>query len=203
MNKLQATQQVDSETLAETPNMIALHVGCGSRCATTLHSAFRGPEWTEVRLDIDPNAEPDIVASITDMPMIREQSVDAVFSSHNLEHLEAFEVPLALAEFHRVLRPGGVLLVTLPDLEGVAKLIVEGKLEETVYQSPAGPVAPLDILYGFRPFQVAGGNSMAHRMGFTMKSLGARLCEAGFVEGKLWTEGLDLWAMVLRPQDQS
>jgi len=179
--------------------LLVLHVGCGSRGATALHEAFRGPGWRELRLDVDPAARPDIVASMTNMPMVDSASVDAVFSSHNLEHLEAHEVPLALGEFFRVLRPGGLLLVTMPDLEAVARLVVEGKLEETVYESPAGPVAPIDILFGFRPFIARGARAMAHRTGFTLRSLGRHLRDAGFTEGKLWSEGLDLWAFTTRP----
>jgi SAM-dependent methyltransferase len=179
--------------------LIVLHVGCGSRAARSLHEAFRGPNWRELRLDIDPAAEPDIVASITDMAPLEAESVDAVFSSHNLEHLAAHEVPCALAEFRRVLRPGGLLLVTLPDLMAVAQLIVEGELEAPVYTSAAGPVTPLDILYGYRPFLALGGSAMAHRTGFTLESLREHLCGAGFLEQQLWTQGLDLWALVTRP----
>ena len=43
-------------------------------------------------------------------------SVDAVFSSHNIEHLYPHEVPLALKEFMRVLKPDGFVLMTCPDL---------------------------------------------------------------------------------------
>ena len=179
--------------------LVCLHVGCGSKAASGLHPAFTAPGWSELRLDIDPAVEPDVVASITDMAPVGDQCVDAVFSSHNLEHLEAHEVPRALAEFHRVLRPGGMLLVTLPDLEAVARLVVEGKLEETVYESPAGPVAPIDMLFGFRPFLALGATPMAHRTGFTLDTLRGHLLAAGFEEQKLWREGLDLWAMVRRP----
>ena len=179
--------------------LVCLHVGCGSRAASGLHPAFTAPGWSELRLDIDPAVEPDVVASITDMAPVADRCVDAVFSSHNLEHLEAHEVPRALAEFHRVLRPGGMLLVTLPDLEAVARLVVEGKLEETVYESPAGPVAPIDMLFGFRPFLALGATPMSHRTGFTLDTLRGHLLAAGFEEQKLWREGLDLWAMVRRP----
>jgi len=61
--------------------------------------------------------QPDIVCSITDMSPVAADSVDAVWSSHNLEHLQRHEVPVALAEFLRVLKPAGLLLLTLPDLQ--------------------------------------------------------------------------------------
>ena len=37
---------------------------------------------------------------MTDMSMVDSAAVDAVWSSHNLEHLYAHEVPVALGEFH-------------------------------------------------------------------------------------------------------
>ncbi len=178
--------------------LVVLHVGCGPRNATGLHPAFSGPDWDEVRLDIDPAVRPDVVGSITDLGVISDGSVDAVWSSHNLEHLEPHEVPLALAEFHRVLRPGGLLLLTLPDIESVCRLVAEGNLEEPVYTSPAGPVAPLDILYGFRPLLERGHVHYAHRTAFTARTLARHLANAGFEEGKVWSEELNLWALMTR-----
>jgi predicted SAM-dependent methyltransferase len=196
----QTTPDTTTEgTQDELQRLTVLHVGCGSREASGLHQAFQGPNWCELRLDIDPTVNPDVVASITDMSPVADGSVEAVFSSHNLEHLESHQVPLALAEFLRVLRNGGMLLLTLPDLQAVAKLVAEGQLEETVYESPAGPVAPLDILYGFRPFLALGATTMAHRTGFTLESLRQHLAAAGFQEDKLWSENLNLWALVRKP----
>lgn len=48
-------------------------------------------------------------------------SADAVYSSHVLEHLERDVVPAVLAESLRVLKPGGVLRVVVPDLERQAR----------------------------------------------------------------------------------
>src|SRR5262249_34108260 len=122
---------------AVTADKIVLHVGCGPKDPASLHAMFRGPGWREVRLDIDPAVRPDIVGSITNMAAVTSGCVAGVWSSHNLEHLFAHEVPLALREFWRVLRPGGVALVTLPDLQRVAELVAADKLEDVAYVSPA------------------------------------------------------------------
>src|SRR5215468_464987 len=114
---------------------IVLNVGCGYPLRQKLHPHFHGPEWREVRLDLDPAVQPDIVCSITDMSPVPAASMDAVWSSHNLEHLQRHEVPLALKEFLRVLKPRGLLLLTLPDLQQVARFVVEDRLEDEAYTS--------------------------------------------------------------------
>lgn len=160
----------------------ALHVGCG---AATLKSApryFHGPEWEEVRLDINPDAKPDIVASMLDMSPVASASMDALYSSHNVEHVHPHEVDIVLREFRRVLKPDGLCVVTVPDLQSVAALVAQDCLEDTAYVSPAGPIAPLDILYGHRASMAGGNLFMAHKTGFTAKTLGQALLRAGFAQ---------------------
>lgn len=129
------------------------------------------------------------------MSPVAAESVDAVWSSHNLEHLQRHEVPLALAEFLRVLRPCGLLLVTLPDLQQVARLVYEDRLEDEAYTSLSGPITPLDMIFGHTPSLARGNQFMAHRTGFTARTLHKLLSEAGFVEIRLRRGGsFDLWA---------
>lgn len=162
-----------------------LHVGCGVDARGKLPPVFRGAEWREIRLDIDPEVLPDFVATITDMGVIADEAVDAVYSSHNLEHLYPHEVPLALREMHRVLKPSGFAFIKLPDLQEVARYVAEGLLEDPLYESPVGPIAPLDVLFGHRPSLAAGNVFMAHRTGFTRDTLGAALIKAGFAAAML------------------
>ena len=159
-----------------------LHVGCGGKRKDMTTRGFSTPEWNELRLDIDARVEPDIVGSMLDMPAVAAASVDAVFSNHNIEHLYPHEVALALAEFRRVLKPDGFAVIACPDLQSVCALIAEDKLTEPAYVSPAGPIAPLDILYGFRPAMARGNLYMAHHCGFTQKVLTGTLHAAGFVK---------------------
>jgi hypothetical protein len=160
--------------------MDVLHVGCGPYGREKLPPIFHHTGWREIRLDIDPEVHPDFVASITDMRVISDSVVDAVYSSHNVEHLYPHEVSLALGEIRRVLRPIGFALIKVPDLQEVARHVAEGKLEVPLYTSPMGPIAPLDILYGHRSSLALGNLFMAHRTGFTGETLGAALIKAGF-----------------------
>lgn len=177
-----------------------LHVGCGPKKKDRTTRAFAQDDWHEVRLDIDPAARPDIVGTMLDMSAVASSSVDAVFSSHNIEHLYPHEVQTALNEFLRVLRPDGFLVITCPDLQSVAALIADDKLTETAYTSPAGPITPLDILYGHRPHLSSGNLYMAHRCGFTLKVLSATLRTAGFasVAGLRRPSFFDLWAVAVK-----
>jgi len=180
-----------------------LHVGCGRNTSADLPAPFNQPPWQEIRLDIDPGVQPDIVASITDMAPIGDATMHALWSSHNLEHLYPHQVPAALAEFARVLMPDGFAVITVPDLERVAAAIAQGRLTAPAYVSPAGPVAPIDMLYGFRPSLAEGHLHMAHRTGFTSDSLGAALREAGFGAAVVCRDGgWFLWAVAsLRGED--
>lgn len=179
-----------------------LHVGCGDKRQGDLPPPFNQAPWQEIRLDIDAGMAPDVLASITDMRMVATGSVQGIYSAHNLEHLYPHEVDAALREFARVLAPNGVAVITTPDLEMVARSIIEGKLTDAAYISPAGPVAPIDMLYGFRPALANGCLNMAHRTGFTATSLVAALGKAGFLNiaacsDKFWA----VWAVASRNQE--
>ncbi len=178
-----------------------LHVGCGyvRKDHTTL--GFSNDSWKEIRLDIDPEVKPDIVASMTDMKVVPDSSVDAVYTSHNIEHLYWFEIPKAIREFHRVLKDDGFLVITCPDIQSICQLIAEGKLLETCYVSSAGPVTPFDVLYGFRPRITEKSKYMAHHAGFSQKTLVATLRENGFqtvASHKRGAPAFDLYALATK-----
>jgi len=179
---------------------VVLHVGCGLVEEQGLHERYLGPQWHEVRLDVDPGVEPDVVASITDMSPVPDAWSDAVYSHHNIEHIFAHEVPLAMSEFFRVLRPGGEVLLSTPDLQNVARTIASGRLEDTLYRSGAGPISALDIVYGLRSDILTGRDYMAHRTGFTRGTLARKLGAAGFVDIEVTRQApYVLWASARRP----
>ena len=159
--------------------MKLLHVGCGPKRKLEI-KGFNAAEWEEIRFDIDEKVNPDVLGTMTDMSRISSNSIDAIYSSHNIEHLYPHEVSIALTEFLRVLRDDGFAMITCPDLQSVSKLVAEGKLLEPAYISPSGPIAPIDMLYGFRPSMQAGNLYMSHRCGFTQKTLIDTFVQAGF-----------------------
>lgn len=177
-----------------------LHVGCGRKRKAQTTKGFDTPEWREVRLDIDPTVKPDIVGTLTDMAAVGDGAMDGLYSSHNIEHLYPHEVPGALAEFRRVLTPQGFCVITCPDLQSVGALVAEGRLTEAVYVSPAGPISPLDMIYGHLTDLAKGNLYMAHRTGFTDATLEAALRAVGFANVVMLRRprALDLWALATK-----
>lgn len=187
--------------------MRLLHVGCGPKTKAATTNAFNTDEWEEVRFDIDEAVNPDVIGTMTDMSAIESSSIDAIYSSHNIEHLYPHEVAIALTEFFRVLKDDGFVMLTCPDLQSVCALVADDKLLEPAYVSPAGPIAPIDMLYGFRPSMAAGNLYMSHRSGFTTKTLIGTFQHHGFksVAGVRREKYFDLFCLASKkelPEDE-
>ena len=163
-----------------------LHVGCGQKRKHQTTKGFNTSTWEEVRFDIDEDVSPDLTGTIIDMNNVATGSMDAIYSSHNIEHVYPHEVAIALKEFSRVLSPKGFVVITCPDLQSVCELVAKDMLLEPAYTSPAGPITPLDILYGHRASLERGNLYMAHKCGFTLNVLISVLQGHGFssVAGK-------------------
>jgi hypothetical protein len=157
-----------------------LHVGCGPARKGPRTPGFDTSDWREIRLDIDPSVQPDVVTSLTDMSAVETEAAEAIFSSHNIEHLYPHEVPLALGEFRRVLKDDGYAVITCPDVQAIAQFIAQNGIDAVAYQSGMGPITPLDMLYGHNASMARGNLYMAHRTAFTRDSLARALGRAGF-----------------------
>jgi SAM-dependent methyltransferase len=176
---------------------VVLNLGSGS--ADGLRTLPYFESWKELRVDVNPEVEPDIVASAVDLGDCEDGAVDAVWSSHCIEHLLPHEVPLALKEIRRVLSPAGFALIVVPDLQAVAAWVAEDRLHEVIYESPAGPVTAHDVIFGFGPAIERGETCMAHRCGFTPTLMLERLQEARFAQILLRRRAtLELGSLVTR-----
>lgn len=164
---------------------VVLHAGCGQHKLPPWFDQYQPLE--EVRLDIEPKYHPDIIGSITAIHTLSER-FDAVSCSHTLEHLYPYEVPVALAEFRRVLKPGGFVMVMVPDLEDVRPT------EEVLYSMPCGGmVCGLDLIYGLR-WTIEQSVHMAHHCGFTAVTLQKVMEQAGF--SQVVTKRMAVWNLL-------
>lgn len=98
------------ERLEAKPRRILLNLGCGSR---------HHPEW----LNIDKNSnDPAVIPyDLQNGVPVADGQADVVYHSHVLEHLPPSQAPVFLRECFRALKPGGLLRVVIPDLEGLVR----------------------------------------------------------------------------------
>ena len=106
-----------------------LNLGCGGRF-------HRG--W--VNVDIVSSDPARVVQhNILESLPFDDSTFDAVYHSHVLEHLPRAAAPRFLAECRRVLRPGGVLRIVVPDLETITRLYLENLAAAWAGDSTATP----------------------------------------------------------------
>lgn len=126
--------------------------------------------WTV--LNIQPGPIVDIVGDCTDLSMIESETVEDVYASHVLEHLGHMkELPKALGEIFRVLKPGGRLMISVPDLEILCHLFVHP--ESTAQRR----LSLMKFMFGAQEDQ-----HDFHRVGMWWDYLGFQLHTAKFVD---------------------
>ena len=157
-----------------------LNVGCGPENKSNI-KGFNKNSWKEIRFDIDKKVNPDIVGTLTDMKLVETGSVDAVYSSHSIDHIYPHEVRIALKEFYRVLKDDGIVVIKCPDLQSVCEAVAKDKLLEPLYETSGGDkISPIDILFGWRIPIAQGNEYVAHKCGFTYSVLNSSFFEVGF-----------------------
>jgi len=141
--------------------------------------------WQVIRLDVAKDTEPDILLDARQLATLPPGEYDAVYSSHFLEHFGPWELPGVLAGMRHVLKPGGWCEARVPDLGGLIRLVAGENLEMDawLYDSPAGPIAVRDVIYGYAPF-VQRSEFMQHKTGFSADSLAVLMKGCGF--SRVW-----------------
>ena len=130
------------------------------------HEAREG--WTLLNAQQRPGV--DVIGTVTDLSMFADNTVTEAYASHVYEHLGyQKELPTALREVHRILVPGGLLRVAVPDLEILAKLFVSPQLnlsEKFHIQRMVmgGQIDDYDFHKTAFSFQILG--AMLHQNGF-------------------------------------
>jgi SAM-dependent methyltransferase len=94
--------------------MRLLNLGCG---------AHYHADW--VNVDIAPDSPQVLAVDLGGELPFREQSFDAAYCSHVLEHLAPADAAALLRRIHGLLKPGGILRVVVPDLEALARAYLE------------------------------------------------------------------------------
>jgi hypothetical protein len=104
--------------------MQMLNLGCGATCH---------PAWTNV--DVKVFAPGVIAHDLTKGVPFSDARFDVVYCSHMLEHFEPEAGENFLRECLRVLKPGGVIRIVVPDLEQIVRAYLE-KLDAAATGQP-------------------------------------------------------------------
>lgn len=140
-----------------------LHLGCGSKHL---------PGYYHVDALDYPHV--DRIGPVDDLSFLTDNSVEHIYACHLLEHFGRKEHVDVLREWFRVLKPGGVLRLAVPDFEACAKLYVAGELANG-----------LETIKGL----VMGGQRDKydyHGCIFDEATLAATLSDVGFAEIRRW-----------------
>lgn len=119
-------------------------------------------------LNVDLDGQADIYADVIDIPL-PDNSADEILAVHVLEHLERWNAPKALAEWFRLLKPGAMLILELPDVIKCCENIVNGIRKE-------------DSIYGLYGDPTMENPLMCHRWAYSENELTELLLAAGFVD---------------------
>ena len=158
--------------------MRVLNVGAGGG-VRPIHPIYDG--WEVRSLDINPEAHPDVLMDAREMDQLPGLEYDSIYASHNLEHYYRQDLPRVLNGFRHCLKEDGFIMVQVPNMLWVANAMMSGHdIEDVMYVSPAGPIKAVDMIYGYGAYIDGTNDWMMHKNGFTPKSLGQVLANAGF-----------------------
>lgn len=147
--------------LKQTPQYKKLNLGCGN-------------EHLEGYVNIDIQEPCDVNMDIHDLKY-NDNSIEEIFSSHNLEHFPDSDVPLILREIYRVLEPNGKLRLIVPDLEYCVKEWLDTpELDENKWN-----------FYLKRIFGAQTNEGEYHKTGFTEQRIFNLLYGNGFSDIKI------------------
>lgn len=140
--------------------MKKLHLGCGEKKINGY-----------INIDVRESIKPDLVDDISKLNNFENESVDLIYACHVLEHFGRHEYIGVLRRWYQILKPNGVIKLSVPDVEAVFLEYGKG--------------TPLKKLIGF----LYGGQTYPenyHYIGFDFKTLKSDLEEIGFKNVELW-----------------
>ena len=148
---------------ASKENSLFVHLGCGSKFIPGF-----------IHVDIIPSPCVDIVGPVEKLSAFKDDSVDLIYASHVLEHFGRDQYLAVLAEWHRVLKPMGVLRLAVPNFRAcVEQYLMTGRID--------GETGILGLLCGGQRHEYD-----YHHMVFDQTLLEQSLFKVGFKACRTW-----------------
>jgi len=104
-----------------------LHLGCGKKYIPGF-----------IHIDLGSYDHIDHNRDIKDLGIFGDNEIDLIYCCHALEYFDRHEVIDVLKEWHRVLKKGGILRLSVPDFESIVKIY--HKYEDLDHQGILGPL---------------------------------------------------------------
>jgi len=101
--------------------LIKLHLGC-------YHRKIHG----YINIDIRPECSPDLVEDCFLLSSFKNNSVDVIYTCHMLEHCKRDEVLPILIRWNEILKPGGILRISVPDFEALCEYYIQTRDLEAI-----------------------------------------------------------------------
>jgi len=120
-------------------------------------------------LNIQKNDGVDFVGDITDLSQFEDESIDEIYASHVVEHIDQKNIKKTLKGINRVLKNDGKFYISVPDLDILCRIFIE-------------KTAPLKVKFHVMRMMFGGqiDEFDYHYFGWNYEFLNSYLIEAGF-----------------------
>lgn len=121
---------------------VKLHLGAGDK------------HWPGF-INCDLHAEADVNTDVRKLPF-ESSYADEIYAIHVVEHVPRLDVNNMFMEWHRVLKPGGKVVIEVPSLKKMAQMILDGEKNISmttlgIYGDPRDPKPGMMHAWGYTP----------------------------------------------------
>ena len=120
-------------------------------------------------LNIQKNDGVDFVGSISDLSQFDDSSIEEIYASHVVEHVDQKNIKKTLEGIYRVLKNDGKFYISVPDLDVLCRIFIDNK-------------APAKVKFHVMRMMFGGQTDEFdyHYFGWNYEFLNSYLIEAGF-----------------------
>lgn len=141
-----------------------LNLGCGAKLLPGFVNVDLAGNWTSI--------PPDVVADVTGPLPFPADHADEVHAYHLFEHIDRWRAEEVLAEWVRVLKPGGLLVLEMPCLDKIVRIFAHCIIAD----QPADPRMTIWGLYGDPKYK---NRDMCHKWCYSLNELQSLMMSVG------------------------